>query len=234
MFTNSFGLVVCGSRGIADYQLFVSKLDHLLSKQELPIHIITSDSEGVAEMARRYAEKRGFKLHVFYTMWHEHGKTAIINRNQSMFKFLLDNFEHRGCFAMWDGQSIGTERAIGIAKYSKVAVRICIPKHERSQAVPKSEPVFVSAPKWFQDDPNISNYDKFLLRHHYENLPKNRDPRDEARDRTVYIEETPRQKQKRRERLLARAARLADLMGIWADEPEELPSYLTRTSVSLI
>ena len=217
MFTNSFGLLVSGSRGISDYQSFADKLDHLLSEvEQWDIHIITGDAKGVDEMARRYAEERGYELHTFYAWWNEHGKTAGFNRNLSMFKFLIENFQHPGCFAMWDGQSHGTKHAINLAKYWKVPLRISTFKVLPKQKAKAPEKEFVSAPKWFQDDPDLSNYDKFLIRAEAENVPSNRDPRDEARDRTVYIEESDYLKRKKRKALLRRAAHLADLYDVWA------------------
>ena len=223
MFTDSFGLLVCGSRGICNYEMFSSKLDHLLS--EVPqwrIHIITGDARGVDEMARRYAEERGFELHTFYAMWNLYGKSAGFRRNASMFKFLMDNFQNPGCFAMWDGQSKGTKDSIRLARLMQIPLRIFIPQTKVNPNPPMpSREEFVKAPKWFQDDPDISSYDKFLLKHEAENIPKNRDPRDEARDRTVFVECSEYTKRKKRKQLLLRAAHLADVYGVWADPNRE-------------
>lgn len=218
MFSDSFGLLVCGSRGIIDYEMFASKVDHLLSEvYQWRIHIITGDAKGVDEMARRYAEERGYELHTFYAMWNEYGRSAGMKRNVSMFKFLMENFQHPGCFAMWDGQSRGTEHSINLAKYWKIPLRISkpFPKKEPVQPVLQKEE-FVKAPKWFQDEPNLSNEDKELIR------------REAERKQTEYVEETDREKRRKRQRLLQRAAMLAEKYGVWADPylPEETTESL--------
>ncbi len=218
MFSDSFGLLVCGSRGISDYQLFASKADHLLS--EVPqwrIHIITGDARGVDEMARRYAEERGFELHTFYAMWNEHGKSAGYRRNVSMFKFLMENFQNPGCFAMWDGQSKGTDHSIGLARYWKIPLRIIrtSSRANPNPTIPAKEE-FVKAPKWFQDDPDVSSYDRFLIRQEAE------------KKQVEYIEENDYTKRRNRKRLLKRAAMLAEKYGVWADQyfPEETAESL--------
>ena len=221
MFNNSFGLLVSGGRGFKDYRSFVSKIDNLLSNvPQWDIHIITGDSEGVDEMAKQYANEYGYELHQFFTMWHEHDADAVSQRNISMYKFLVENFTHLGVLIMCDGEFHSEEQQINLAKYWKLPLRVTKRKAIEFPSIKRvKDREFVSAPKWFQDDPDISNYDKFLIKHKFECLPANRDPRDEARDRTVYIEETPRQAYKRRQRLLMRAAHLADVYGVWA-EPE--------------
>lgn len=219
MYTGSFGLLVTGSRGICDYEDFSSRLDVLLSDvPQWDIHIITGDSVGVDQMARRYAEENNLELHMFYAMWNVHGKTAGMQRNISMFKFLIENFQHPGCFIMTDDQEFSPKQAINLARYWKVPLRIGKPRQRQAPVrVQAPEKTFVSAPKWFQDDPDISNYDKYLIRHQNENIPVNRDPRDEARSRTVYVEESDYTKRKRRAKLLMVAAHLATINNMWAE-----------------
>ena len=217
--SNSFGLLVSGGRGFKDYRTFVSKIDNLLSNvPQWDIHIITGDSEGVDQMARQYAAEFGYELHTFYSMYHEHEGNAVSERNISMFKYLVQNFQHLGVFIMCDGEFHSEEQQINLARYWKLPTRI-----HRNHALEFGgikdlpEPEFVSAPKWFQDEPNLSNYDKFLIKHQAE---KHRC--DEAitlhsdHNPDEYIDETPRQKRIRRKKLLSRAAFFADMYGVWA------------------
>ena len=216
MFTNSFALVITGSRGLSDYKLFAQKVDHLLENvEQWDIHIITTDENGVPEMARRYAEDNGFELHTFSPMWNVHGKTAGSICNASMFTFLIQNFQHPACFLM--GQPQDTKYASSLAKRYDLPLRVFNPG-KKVEVAPKEpeKPEYVSAPKIFQDNPETS-YDKFLIK--AEAAKRRNDEAIELHSETNpddYEELTPRQKKIRRKKLLARAAFLADLYGIWA------------------
>lgn len=217
--SNSFGLLISGGRGFKDYKSFVTKVENLLSNvPQWDIHIITGDSEGTDEMARRYAVEFGCELHTFCTMWHEHDGKAVSERNVSMFKFLVQNFHHLGVLIMCDGEFNSEEQQINLAKYYKLPIRVSKVHIVEFPSISKVKPrEFVSAPKWFQDEENLSNYDKFLIKHHAEKYRC-----DEAIELHAefnpdeYIDETPRQKRKRRAKLLARAAYFADMYGVWA------------------
>ena len=214
MFTNGSGLLISGSRGLNDYKLFSEKLDYLLSNvQQWDIHLIVGDDRGVDVMAQRYAEENGLEIHKFYALWDEHGKSAGFVRNKSMFKFLLDNFQHLGVFAMWDGQSKGTAHAIRLANFYGMPLRICNPCKKVAVEEPQKpeEPVFVPAPKWFQDDPNLSNYDKFLVKSYFSNLQQ-----DVNTEIKRYATKEEREAKRKRKQLLRRAAFFADMYGVWA------------------
>lgn len=234
--SNSFGLLISGGRGFKDYNSFVTKVENLLSNvPQWDIHIITGDSEGTDEMARRYAVDFGCELHTFSTMWHEHEGKAVSERNVSMFKFLVQNFHHMGVLIMCDGEFNSEEQQINLAKYYKLPIRISKVHIVEFPSIQKVKPrEFVSAPKWFQDDPNLSSYDKFLVRdraQYQEALVRkgkyDRSQWDEMRDHWEYEEETPRQKRIRRKKLLARAAYFADMYGVWA-VPEWAEQEVTK------
>lgn len=122
-----FCLFVCGSRCITDYQMFSRILDKLLSERikTSQIHIVTGDARGVDGMARFYANQRGFQLHVFKAEWDKFGKSAGYKRNEVMIDYLTHNFANIGCFAMWDGQSKGTQHSINRCKQLRIPLRIC-------------------------------------------------------------------------------------------------------------
>lgn len=217
MFTNSYGLLVVGSRGISDYQMFSQKLDFLLQNiEQWDIHIITGDNKGVDEMARRYANEHGFEIHTFYARWDEYGKSAGYKRNAVMFKYLIDNFQNLGCCAFWDGQSKGTQHSINLAKFYQIPLRIVKPNVKHPVELPEMKPEFVQTNKWFQDEPNLSKDDKDLIKRTAEPKMVNDKYLETDADKAyAYAERIERRK------LLKRARKLAEKYGIWY-EPESI------------
>lgn len=104
-----FYLLVAGSRGFNDYQLFTERLDYLLQNQlDKEIHIVSGGARGADKMAEWYAKKRGYQMHVFPAEWDRFGKSAGYRRNEQMHKF-ISQFPKRGCVCFWDGSSRGTQ-----------------------------------------------------------------------------------------------------------------------------
>ncbi len=127
----SYGLLVCGSRGIYDYRLFSEAIKQVIpnivldkTSQTIKLTILTGDARGVDSMGNKFAVEHGFDLVKFPADWDRFGKSAGYRRNYWMFNYLTTYFDEFGVFAMWDGRSPGTNHAINEALQRNVPYRV--------------------------------------------------------------------------------------------------------------
>ena len=112
--TTEFFCLVVGSRSFTNYNLFVQKMDMVLSKIDKRIIIVSGGAKGADALAERYAEEKGHKLYVIQADW-ERGANAGYERNEEMHRFIAAH-PNRGCIAFWDGKSKGTTHSFELAK----------------------------------------------------------------------------------------------------------------------
>lgn len=77
-------LLVCGGRDFADFRLFKSAIDNVISEYEWPGVIISGMAPGADTMAADWARDRAITLDSFPADWERYGKRAGPIRNQQM------------------------------------------------------------------------------------------------------------------------------------------------------
>ena len=103
---DSFKVIIAGGRDFEDYELLVSKMNHLLRNRGVNVEIVSGGARGDDRLGERYARDRGLKLKKFPADWETHGKSAGMIRNKEMAEYA------DVLVAFWDGQSKGTKNMI--------------------------------------------------------------------------------------------------------------------------
>jgi len=99
--------IVTGSQTITNYDL----VKELIDRSDIKItEIISGESEGVDELAIRYAKENNIPHRVFKTNLNKYGKSASKIRNREMAKHA------DALIAIWDGKSRGTKNMIEVAR----------------------------------------------------------------------------------------------------------------------
>lgn len=112
-----FKLCVCGGRDFDDEKFLFAKLDHLTSKINRPIVVITGGAEGADYLAGQWAYHARHTVINYYADWKKHGKSAGPIRNTEM----LDT-EKPDIVIAFPGGS-GTADCVRQAKQRNIPVR---------------------------------------------------------------------------------------------------------------
>ena len=105
---SKFALVVAGSRGFNDYEVFCKYTDYFLQNQSgKEIHIVSGGEQGVDALAEQYAKERGY--------------TSVVMKADCTFDYII-NYSKRGCLCFWDGQS--KETAFELVKEYNTPLRV--------------------------------------------------------------------------------------------------------------
>lgn len=105
-------LIICGSRGITDYNILVDAVRHY----NIPIkdieYVISGGAPGADRLGERFAKEHIIKLVHMKPEWGKYGKSAGVVCNLEMLK------RADTVIALWDGESMGTKHMIEAAKRS--------------------------------------------------------------------------------------------------------------------
>ena len=107
-----YRIIVVGSEGFRDYERIEFEISSLIAslnfKSKDEIEIVTP------ELGKKYAEKYGFKVCIFYPDWDAHGKSAgyICNAEMADYASAEDGY----LIAFWDGMSPEIQHMIKTAE----------------------------------------------------------------------------------------------------------------------
>jgi len=107
-------LIIAGSRNITDYELVKTQLDTLLDITE----VVCGKARGVDALGERWAIENNIPVKYFPANWDKYGKSAGYRRNVEMAEYA------DGLFAIWDGESKGTNHMVNIAKEKHMPILI--------------------------------------------------------------------------------------------------------------
>ena len=113
-----FRIIISGSRNFNDYELLKSTMNHLLSKIEEQIVVISGRCRGTDTLGERYAQEKGYQIDYFPAEWSKFGRSAGPRRNEQMAR------NANALVAFWDGVSPGTKNMIALAKRYGLKIRI--------------------------------------------------------------------------------------------------------------
>lgn len=113
--SNTYHLMVAGSRDFSQYPTMKKFLDYIFSFIEINKEIVEGGARGADTYARVYAENRGISYREFPAQWGSLGKRAGYVRNREMVSYIA-KFEHRCIVCFWDGQSKGTAQNFDLAE----------------------------------------------------------------------------------------------------------------------
>ena len=130
-----FRVIVAGGRNFNNYQLLVSRLNHLLKdKKKEDIQIVSGTAPGADIHGERYAHENGYQLVLFPAKWEDlTAPGAIIkirrdgkryNSKAGIDRNLLMAQNADAAVVFWDGKSTGSKNMIDTAKKLKLSVRI--------------------------------------------------------------------------------------------------------------
>ncbi len=107
-------ILVCGSRGFADYK----KLSKELATYQIT-HLISGGAKGADGLAERWANENKIPKTILNAEWEKYGKRAGYVRNVAMLNESPDII-----VAFWDGQSRGTKMMIDLAIRAQKRVHV--------------------------------------------------------------------------------------------------------------
>lgn len=106
---NTFVCVVSGDYHYRDYLEFNQVMDFALYqrvKDFNDILLITGNSKGPEEMAKHYANDKGYQIKNIPTDWDKDGKAAGYRHADKVYKFIYNHpKKQRGCVSFWNGQN---------------------------------------------------------------------------------------------------------------------------------
>ena len=114
-------MIVCGGRDFADYSLFETSMDRLLSYYE-NIRLVSGHASGADSFAERYAAERRLEIEVFPAEWKKYGRAAGPIRNLAMLDYAKEAVPE--VVAFWDGKSKGTKDMLKRAGDAGVKIHI--------------------------------------------------------------------------------------------------------------
>ena len=116
---SAFTILVCGSRGFADYETVANCL--ATYDNGAPNHIISGGCPSGADRLVEIfvARHQDWTITVVPADWTTHGKKAGFIRNQQMIDMNPDLV-----LAFWDGASRGTAHTLNLAKKRKIPTLI--------------------------------------------------------------------------------------------------------------
>jgi predicted NAD-dependent protein-ADP-ribosyltransferase YbiA (DUF1768 family) len=137
--SNTFYLLVAGSRTYNNYDELKAKLDFVLSKKT-DIVIVSGGADGADSLAERYAKEKGYRCEVFKAQWDDiqglqpseigytrngkpYRKNAGYERNLRMHQF-ISQFPNRGCICFWDGKSKGTSHNFNLSHQNNTPLKV--------------------------------------------------------------------------------------------------------------
>ena len=135
-------VLVCGSRGFTDRELFNKTLDELNAKTPIKT-IIHGNARGADVMSWSWilknnhgrCDEEALRCFAYNPDWDKHGKAAGIIRNKQM----LVEGKPDIVVAFWDGQSTGTKNMIDIAREAGVeTIIVSAPACDRSNNLPSN------------------------------------------------------------------------------------------------
>lgn len=100
--SETFRVIVAGSRSFDDYNLLCRKLDKILSRRR-NIVIVSGTARGADTLGERYALERGYVVARFPAEWERFGRSAGAVRNETMARYAS------ACIVFWDGTSRGSQ-----------------------------------------------------------------------------------------------------------------------------
>ena len=122
--SNSFVLLIAGSRNFNDYNKLCEITDKLLvNHYGKHIIIVSGGARGADALAERYADERGYIKHIMPADWNRYGKSAGYRRNEDMHMYIAPSAS-KGCLCFWDGESKGTAHNFELAKQYNNPIRI--------------------------------------------------------------------------------------------------------------
>lgn len=126
--TNTFYLLVAGSRGYEDYKEMCNVLDFLLKNQiaqEKHIIIVSGGARGANTLAERYADEHGYGKNIIPAQWDKYGRGAGYRRNEEMHLHIASpSGRNRGCVCFWDMKSKGTQHNFRLSELYKNPIRV--------------------------------------------------------------------------------------------------------------
>lgn len=116
MTSQTFRVLVCGSRTFNDYWLLFDKLCEIQEKHP-DLIIIQGGARGADQMARKWASLNGVKGEQYNANWEVYGRAAGPIRNQQMLDTGIDLV-----VAFPRGEARGTKHMMKIAREAGVEV----------------------------------------------------------------------------------------------------------------
>lgn len=113
-------ITVTGNRDYISSSVNVSQVLDLYKHMFAFVHV--GDARGVDRVTLQWCRDNGIAHQVHKADWDRHGKSAGHIRNREMLKV------SRGCLAIWDGQSLGTENCIQNAIQMDNIIWVCVNK----------------------------------------------------------------------------------------------------------
>ena len=114
-------VIVCGSRGIKDYDLVKRVIEDGLRVLEIEVkdvEVVSGTAAGVDRKGEKWAEENGLKLHKYPGDWEKYGNKAGFIRNAEMVR-IAD-----ALIAVWDGESRGTNNCILEARKKRIPIYV--------------------------------------------------------------------------------------------------------------
>lgn len=107
--------LISGSREFPDERLARAVLRTQFKKDDIVCH---GGARGVDTWAGEEAEKAGCKIKVFPAQWEKLGKSAGIQRNNTMFEAWqrIERLRVRRALIFWDGLSMGTKHMLDLVE----------------------------------------------------------------------------------------------------------------------
>ena len=116
MKSNTFKVIIAGSRTFSSLPALIKYCDHILSNQD-NIEIVSGGAKGADKLGEEYAKLRGYSLKIFPANWNKYGKSAGYKRNVQMADYA------DALIAIWDGQSKGTGHMIDLSRTKGLKVK---------------------------------------------------------------------------------------------------------------
>lgn len=118
MKSDTFKVIIAGTRNFDDYQLLKRYADKILANVSKPIEIVSGRCRGADLLGEHYASEKRFLLTFFEAKWSEYGRRAGPMRNAQMASYA------DALIALWDGKSKGTKNMIDEALKAGISIRV--------------------------------------------------------------------------------------------------------------
>ena len=115
--TNSFKVIIAGSRNITDYSIVLDAA-HKSNTIKKATQIVSGTAQGVDTLGEQVAKRHNIPIKRFPADWDKYGKSAGYRRNEEMADYA------DALLVIWDGESKGTKHMIDLAKAKGLKIYI--------------------------------------------------------------------------------------------------------------
>jgi len=115
--TDSFKVIIAGSRSFNDMDTLINVCDGFLSNYKNVV-VVSGAAKGADQLGEKYATAKGFPVVHFLPDWDKYGKQAGYFRNLQMAEY------GDALIAFWDSHSKGTKIMIQLANKNGLPVKV--------------------------------------------------------------------------------------------------------------